>query len=113
MARQTAGNAAFDKTINVKEKKGQKTEGFYKGVKSVEGYGNVHSITINGEKVSFWGSGQLDYKLKTVPVGAMVYIVYNGMEKAELEIADKKGKVKKVTKDVHTFDVEFDPEVTG
>ncbi len=110
MARQKAGQK-FDETIDIKSKVGQETTGYYKGAKSVEGFGTVHSIVIDEKPLSFWGTGSLNYRLKDVPVNSRVWITYSGIQKdVEVKITDKKGNVKTMKKDVHTFDVEFDIE---
>lgn len=96
-------NKDFNPLINVREKKGQETTGVYRGIRIVEKEGDtssVHSIEQNGVVSDFWGTGQLNYLLKSVEEGAEVKIVYLGLEKVTMKI-----KGKKVSKECHQFEV--------
>lgn len=91
------------------KKKGSSLEGIYEGSRVIESIDStMHSLTKeNGEKVDFWGSGGLNWKLSKVVKGTKVKITYQGQVEAEVEIPGKRGKTSKVKKMVHQYDVEI------
>lgn len=57
----------------------------------------IYTLDNDGDVVSFYSRKQLDYKMKTVPIGTWVRITHTGME-----------HVAKLKKKVHQFKVEID-----
>lgn len=99
------GNPLFDFDG---KKKGTAIEGVYMGARTIESIDStMHSLKKeDGEIVDFWGAGSLNYRLRDVEKGTKVRITYQGMTEAEVEIPGKRGKVTKVKKMVHQYDVE-------
>ena len=96
-------NKDFNPMIFIHQEQGQETTGIYKGVRLIEKDGEssaVHSIDIDGKTHDFWGTGQLNYLLKQVDEGTEICIIYTGLEKITMK---KNGK--KMTKEVHQFEV--------
>jgi hypothetical protein len=80
----------------------KKVEGLYRGYTTQDGkYGKtyIQSFDNNGEIVSVYSKGQLNYKLKSIPVGTWVRVTCLGTEYVE-----------KLSADCYQFSVEIDDE---
>ncbi len=87
----------------------QKVEGLYRGYttqpSSYGGVTKIQSFDNNGEIVSVYSKGQLDYKLSSIPNGTWVRVTCQGKEDAEIVVDGKSIKTK-----CYQFTVEINDE---
>jgi len=89
----------------------KKVEGIYRDTETKHGefknkptIAHIHTFDNNGEVVRVWGKGQLDYKMKGIPVGTWVRVTYLEFDgtyhQFKVEIDDERSEGKAVSEEI-------------